>query len=481
MAVSLLVPSINSAACTTVLVGKDASADGSTIIARNEDAYTSNPKYFVVHPAKTNEKGTKYVSKGNGFTMELPEVQYKYTATPEWTDEWGQYEEAGTNEKGVAMTATESTSYKKEVEAVDPLVEDGIAEDSMVTVVLPYIDSAKDGVEYLGDIVEKYGAAECNGVAFSDKDEVWYMEIVSGHHWVAQRIPDDKYAVVANQMTNMIVDFTKPDEFMWSDGIQEFVTENKLNPSAKEWNVRDIFSTNDEEDASYNICRVWDGQRILTPSQKDKYEITSKEIPFLQTADKKITVAKVRKVLSSHYNGTEYDPYGEAVGGYRAINVPRAMESHIIQWRQDMPVEISGVQWVALGIPETSVYVPFYNGITDTPESYKKGVDSSYDEESAYWVYKLTDVLVTPYYDQLYKKEAKPVYKAVHSKLKKNLKASDAKALEVYKNNPEDLAAYLTEQGMENAEYSLEEIKKLNGKLISISTDARKIFHNPDL
>ena len=93
----------------------------------------------------------------------------------------------------------------------------------------------------------------------------------------------------------------------------------------------------------------------------------------------------------------------------------------------------------------------------------------------------MTDVLVTPYYDELYKKEAKPVYKAIHSQLKKNLKKSDADALALYKNNPEDLAEYLTEQGMKNAEYSLEEVKKLNGKLISISTDARKIFHNPDL
>lgn len=481
MAVCTILPSVSAAACTTVLVGKDASADGSTIIARNEDSYTANPKYFVVHEAKTNPAGTKHVSVDNGFTFELPEKQYKYTATPEWTDEYGLFEEAGTNEKGVAMTGTESGTANEKVLKADPFVKDGVAEDSIVTVVLPYISTAKEGVEMLGEIVEKYGSAECNGVAFSDQDEIWYMEILSGHHWVARRIPNDCYAVIANQVSIRNMDFTNTKEYMWSTGIQEFVKENKLNPSKDTFNVRDIFGTNDKEDAEYNICRVWDGQRILTPSKKDRFSITSKKIPMLRRPDEKITVDMVQKVLSSHYNGTKYDTYGKAVGNYRAINVQRTMESHIIQWRQNMPIEISGVQWVALGVPENSIYVPFYNGITDTPESYKKGTDAAYSSDSAYWIFKLTDVLTTPYYDTFMEKYVKPAYKEINTKLKTNMENSDKIALELYKQSPDKLAAYLTEEGMKNAEYTLEKVTELNNLLIQISTDARKSLHNSNL
>lgn len=481
MAVCTILPSVSAAACTTVLVGKDATADGSTIIARNEDAYTANPKYFIVHEAKKNPAGTTHVSVDNDFMIELPETQYKYTATPEWTDEYGLFEEAGTNEKGVAMSGTESGIINKKVLAVDPLVENGVAEDSIVTVVLPYVTTAREGVERLGAIVEKYGSAECNGVAFSDKDEVWYMEIVSGHHWVARRIPDDCYAVVANQVSIRNMDFTDNKNFMWSTGIQSFVKKNKLNPSKTTFNVRNIFGTNDKNDAEYNICRVWDGQRILSPSKKNTWTITSKKISMLRRPDKKITVDMVQKVLSSHYTGTKYDTYGKNVGNYRPINVQRTMESHIIQWRQNMPVEISGVQWQSLGVPENSVYVPFYNGITDTPEAYKKGTDAGYESDSAYWVFKLTDVLTTPYYDTYMSKYVLPEYKTMKAQLKKNMAASDKKAMELYQTSPEKLSAYLTEEGMKNAEYTLDKVNALNNLLIQISTDGRKIAHNSSL
>lgn len=481
MAVCTILPSVGAAACTTVMVGKDASADGSTIIARNEDAYTANPKYFVVHEAKKNPAGTKHVSKGNGFEIELPETQYKYTATPEWTDEWGLYEESGTNEKGVAMTGTESGTTNDKVLAVDPFVENGVAEDSIVTVVLPYVTSAREGVERLGEIVEKYGSAECNGLAFSDKDEVWYMEIVSGHHWAARRIPDDCYAVVANQISNREIWFDQPERYMWSTGIKEFVEENNLNPSKTKFNIRNIFGTNTKEDAEYNICRVWDGQRILSPSTQNKWGITSKKMSMFRRPDKKITVDMVQKVLTSHYNGTKYDTYGKNVGNYRPINVQRTMESHIIQWRQNMPVEISGVQWQSLGVPENSIYVPFYSGITDTPAAYKKGTDAGYDSESAYWIFKLTDVLTTPYYDTYMSKYVLPEYKTINAQLKANMAASDKKAMELYRTNPSKLSAYLTEEGMKNAEYTLDRINALNNLLIQISTDGRKIMHNSNL
>lgn len=99
------------------------------------------------------------------------------------------------------MSATESVYANERVLAFDPLnLESGLNEDVIVAMVLPFIKSAQEGVAYLGDLVAKYGSAEGNGVIFSDKNDVWYMEIVTGHHWVAQRIPDDAYAVTGNRV-----------------------------------------------------------------------------------------------------------------------------------------------------------------------------------------------------------------------------------------------------------------------------------------
>ena len=485
VAACTVLPSVSSLACTTVLVGKGVSSDGSTIIARNEDVASADPKKVIVHQAETNPAGTTFESKVNGFKMELPAEKQKYTSTPEFTDESGVFEESGTNASGVAMSATESTEYNSKIKKADPLVKDGIGEECMVTVVLPYIHSAREGVTYLGDIVTKYGSSECNGVAFSDKNEIWYMEILSGHHWVAERIPDDKYAVIANQSSIRNVDLKDTDNYLADKDLESFVKDNKLNPSAKTFNIRKIFGTNNKDDQMYNICRVWDGQRLLTSSVEKKYKITSKKIPFLQTPDDKISVADVETVLRSHYNGTKYDPYKNKDSEYRPINVQKTVESHIIQWRQDMPVEISGIQWQALGTPEMSVYVPFYNGIDDTIAEYKnEASDSNPSYSNAYWIFKTTDVLATPYYNNYMKKYVSPIHKKIEKKLNENIEASDKAAMDMYNANPDDteaLTQYLTEQTNTNATYTLDNVKKLNAKMFVKSTDSRSDKHNSSL
>ena len=106
---------------------------------------------------------------------------------------------AGVNSANVSMTATETLTSNYRVTAADPFVKNGISEEDMVTIVLPYIHSAKEGALYLADLLEKYGTYERNGIGFQDKDEIWWLETIGGHHWMAVRVPDDKYVVVANQ------------------------------------------------------------------------------------------------------------------------------------------------------------------------------------------------------------------------------------------------------------------------------------------
>lgn len=391
--------------CTAMLVGKDASIDGSTMIARDEDGYGGiNEKLFVVNKARHYDED--YVSKYNGFKMHLEGDGCKWTAAPTADDSEGRWDEQGINEYNVAMSATETEATNARCLGHDPLVEDGINEDSMVYITLPFVKTAREGVKRLGRLIEKYGTGESNGIAFSDNKEVWYLETGAGHQWVAARVPDDSYAICPNIMVIQNVDFNDPDNFMYSEGIQEFVEKNHLNNSTDgSFSFRDIFGTKDEADAFYNTPRTWYGQKLFNPSIEQ--DPTSQEMPFARVPEKKIGVEDVQRFLTSHYNGTPYDPMDTFSSGtekeqkmFRSIALDRNQESSILQIRNDVPAKMAAIQWINMGFYAYSPYVPFYTNIEDTPLNYKVADHMVDPDSSAYWLYKTLQVIVEPRYHQ---------------------------------------------------------------------------------
>ena len=135
------------------------------------------------------------------------------------------------------------------------------------------------------------------------------MEIVTGHHWVAERIPDDCYAATGNRVAIEQVDFDNPDYFMWSEGIQEFVEKHHLNPDHEGWNFRHIFGTYTEQDRHYNTNRQWYIQKLFNPEiEQDPQD---GDIPFIRKAAKKITKEDIEFALGSHYQDTIYDILGK--------------------------------------------------------------------------------------------------------------------------------------------------------------------------
>ena len=189
-------------ACTTILVGKDASYDGSTIIARNEDSANGefNPKRFIV--VKPSEQPREYKWVISHLAITLPDNPLQYTAVPNADLKEGIWGEAGVNEANVAMSATETLTTNERVLGADPFVEyvpakgnepevpGGIGEEDFLTIVLPYVKTAREGVARLGSLLEEFGTYEMNGVAFSDSNESWWLETGGGQHWIAQRVPD---------------------------------------------------------------------------------------------------------------------------------------------------------------------------------------------------------------------------------------------------------------------------------------------------
>ena len=195
------------ASCTTILVGKNATYDGSTMMARTEDASAGsfNPKKHIV--VKPSEQPRHYKSVLSKFEIDLPDNPLQYTAMPNAIPKEGVWGEAGINTKNVAVSETETISSNALVLGADPLVDAGIGEEDILTITLPYISSAKEGVERLGSILEKYGTYEMNGIGFQDENEVWWLETIGGHHFIAKRVPDDEYVVGPNQQGIKSFDF----------------------------------------------------------------------------------------------------------------------------------------------------------------------------------------------------------------------------------------------------------------------------------
>ncbi|MFD1549074.1 C69 family dipeptidase [Levilactobacillus fuyuanensis] len=469
---------MNYSACTSILIGAQASTDGSVMIGRNEDAKAAWPKHFIVHPATTATTPQTFVSTDNGFTMPLPQSAAKYTATPEWTDKYGLFEEDGINEFGVAMSATESTYSNERVLGADPLVKDGIGEEAMITVVLPYVTSARAGVALLGQIVEHYGTSESNGILFADQQEAWYLETGAGHYWVAQRIPDNGYAVVANQMAIQDIDFKDHENFMFARNLREFVATNHLNPDRDRFSWRNIFGTQDQSDLYYNTPRVWYGQRCFNPEIAQ--EPQSFDLPFIQYADHLLSVDDAQGYLSSHFEGTPYDPVGAGTSEqrkrFRPVSLAKTQESHVLQLRPAMDPALAGIQWLAMGVGAQSVYVPFYAGIESTPAAYHLGKET-YDADSAYWVYKLVSVLLDAHYQSAW-----PTVSAVQKELriafKQSVQHTDVVGQQL---SGTELNQYLTQQANENAALGIRRYRELAATLITKATDLGPLNYHQDL
>ncbi|MFC6323893.1 C69 family dipeptidase [Companilactobacillus baiquanensis] len=467
-------------ACTTILVGKNASLDGSTMIARNDDTFLAvSPHNFVLNPAVTGEKNRTVKSWLNKFEAPIPENGYSWPAVPnvDYKNE-GYYDESGINGANVAMSATESTYGNERALSYDPLVKDGMDEDVIVRMVLPYVDSAVDAVKRTGDLIKEYGSPAGNSVLFSDKDDVWYMEIVTGHHWVAQRIPDDSYAVAANRVSIQQVDFNDPKQFMWSDGIQEFVENNHLNTDKTGWNFRHIFGTDNVKDRHYNTPRVWFGQKYFNPEIKQDPE--DGELPFIMKTDHKINVEDIEYVLGSHYNETKFDPFSPDASDddkyrYRPIGLNRTQNSHVLQIRNDVPKEIAAIMWLCVGFPSFSPYVPFYTNMNDTAKSYQN-TSMTFDVKNSYWMYKGLSALVESRYQNFVQDDTDYLIE-LNEKFRSSIIETDKLSKEY---SGEDLTQFLTDRNQKLVAETEAKTMDLYGKLFTKSINMSKLTFNMD-
>lgn len=319
----------------------------------------------------------------------------------------------------------------------------GIGEEDIVSITLPYIKSAREGVIRLGSLLEQYGTYEMNGIAFQDVDEIWWLETIGGHHWIARKVPDDVYVVMPNQFGMDEFDladaFGAQNEFMCSADLPEFIEKYHLNVENMECVIlrnisqtgelqdkdenddcgqevnstnnetdspddtiicpRDIFGSHDDADHVYNTPRAWFMERTLNPNSAvwdgpdADFTPVSDDIPWCMIPEKKITMEDVKYVLSSHYQGTLYDPYGNygdksLRGAYRSIGVNRTDFMSAIQIRPYAAEDSSAIQWLAFASNAFNVMVPFYTNVDEIPE-YLANTSAEVSTDNFYWTSRM--------------------------------------------------------------------------------------------
>lgn len=446
--------------CTTFLAGKSATIDGSTIICREEDYGNAfDPQRFAL--IKPERQPRKYCSKTTDFKIELPIPKLKYTSTPDADDKDGIFGAGGINSANVAMTATETITTNARILANDPYNEStGIGEEDFVTLVLPYIKSALEGVESLGALLTKYGTYEANAIAFSDKNDVWYMETIGGHHWAAIRIPDNAYVIAPNRFNITHFDFDNQSTLSSPD-LKQWIDENNLNPDKEGYNLRHICGSETVTDTVYNNPRAWYVQQQLGTVSDDPQ---NNDLPFICYSNEKITIAKIKKLMSSHYQGTEYDPYHltNRDAPFRSIALNRNLELHILQIRNNVSPDIAGVHWLAFGPNTFNAVVPFYANVDDTPAAYRD-TSTEYSLDDMYWLTHTIAALGDQNYRQAQSLEEKFELEVMAKALNIQHKA-DRKITAC-----DDISAYLTMINNQMAEIAVTEGRKLLGSLVKLT------------
>ena len=448
----LLLPIQAVQACCGFIIGRQLTKDGTTLFGRTEDYpyYPNGGKHnknYVVVDAKTYNEGDQIEDESNGFTYPHAANEMKYTATYDSArgdGSNGAFGEHGFNEAGVSMTATVTAIPNKKVLKTDPLTENGIPEAAMLDVVLPRVKSAREGVELLAKVIEEKGSAEGNVVVFADQNETWYMEILSGHQYVAVKVPEDKYAVFANTYYLGHVDLNDTENVIASKDVEKVAKESGNYKTDKDGNFHIAKSYGPEKYAEGDRSRTYAGITLLDPDSKVTYEDDEYEL-FRSPTDpnKKYTLEDafaLQRNRFEHLNGrfvpddqigvkkqgddgsndtVRKDQYKYALGNENVI------DAHVYQINPNLPKSFGGTVWLGMGPSRNTPYVPFYGNVKDTFEAFKPQT-ATYDPNSWYWTVWHIDQMAIHNQD-LFGKSIQNHWKALEEQLIIEQKVSDAK------------------------------------------------------
>jgi dipeptidase len=411
--------------CTTITVGKKASADGSVMTSHTDDSHRSRTN-ILIESAKDHEKGER-------------QTLYKRQWAPRKTGEMARYENIpiGDIEQASHTYQFLNTAYpcvnEKQL-AIGESTFGGRAElksDSglidcqrLCMLMLQRCSTARQAIRMAGDLLKRYGwidAGECLTIA--DKNEVWHLEILGpgkgkvGAVWAAQRVPDDHVAVNANASTIREINLKDKDYYMASDNVYTLAQENGW------WDGKSAFRfayAYAPQTRTMIACRrrEWRVFDLVAPSLH--LDPNTENYPFSVKPDTLVTLEKMMSIFKDYYEGTPYDMRktltvngkdGKTVispmanpfmksdelklhrinGGWnelgeRNIAVHFTVYATIIQCRDSLPDEIGALCWFALDNVASSIYVPIYANVTALPKTYETdGRLTGFSRDAAWW------------------------------------------------------------------------------------------------
>lgn len=387
-------------ACTTMIAGKDATTDGSVIVAHSDDDVSDTRVIYVSakdwdlnnknesqrlvyyddcslgHEMYADKKDKitynstelrRYIgkSRGSGYDTKdyresiplgtIPQVKHTYAY---FDSEYGIMNEH-------QLMIGECTCGAK----VQPNPEPGkriFYSAELSRVALERCTKAKDAVLLMGDLIKDYGYyGTGETLLVGDADEAWVMEMcaydMNGTDgiWVAKRVPDNGFFVAANQFRIREID---SEDVIYSHNLKEVC--EKLGW----WNPKDgpldwlpTVSYGEYSNPYYSLRRVWRAltrakpSANLSPWVKNGY---TKDYPFSVIPDNKLSVAGIAEIYRDHYEGTEFDmTAGKAAGPWgnptRYENNPDQGDAFKLQvycpkgaWERPISIYRCGMFWI---------------------------------------------------------------------------------------------------------------------------------------
>ncbi|EFC91114.1 peptidase U34 dipeptidase [Dethiosulfovibrio peptidovorans DSM 11002] len=495
--------------CTTMLISKGATEDGSVVVSHSDDNDLMDQRIIYV-PAMDHEEGAVRSIYCSGAAMgEFPE--YRCFLYPRMvTDDRGPayMGEEPSIALGTIPQVPHTYAYfdgnygiMNEHQLMFGECTDGAKitakpepgkrifySSELSRVALERCRTAREAIALMGSLIEEYGyygTGETLPVA--DTEEGWIMEIApspegTGGLWVAKRVPDGEMFVGANEFRIREVDRDDPDMMVGKELFPVAKKHGWWKPSDGPLDWLRTVSLGEYNHPYYSLRRVWRAFSLAAPSLglspwvEDGY---TKAYPFSIKPDEKLSVRDVMAIHRDRYEGTEFDltkgvaagPFGypdRFYGPYdgkgdvgdpkrkldgaweRPISVTYCGYAFVNQARGWLPDPIGGIMWLGLDKPADTVFMPFFVGVESLPDSVANCDTSLFSRDSAWWAFNFVSNWAGLRYDAIHG-DIVSRRKALESGFLEKLKEIEKEAMEINRKNPEELADFLTSFCDENA------------------------------
>lgn len=480
---------ITTSACTSFLVGKKASSDGSTIITYNQDSYGMYGRLLYL-PAGNHAVGSvRKIVDGdtNHYLGEIPEAPYTYAVM------------GYINEHQVGIT---ETTFGGRHELVDPK---GVIDYvSLMTIALQRSKTAREAIKVMTSLVQEYGyASEGESFSIADPNEIWILEMIGkgseekGTVWVAVRIPDDCIACHANQSRIHQFDLKDKKNVMYSKDVISFAKKRGyFTGKDSDFSFSDAYAPADFGAIRYCETRVWsfynkwvDGMERYLDYADGKHIGKSEVMPLYFKPKQKLSLHDVMNSMRDHYEGTPFDvtkdagsgpyeaPYrptplswkyeGNSYFNERPISTQQTAGTFVVQMRDFLPNQIGGVIWYGNDDPNMVPYTPVYCCATKAPECYdsKDANDVTFSWDSAFWIQNWVSNMVYPRYSQLFPSLKEARQELENSYMSEQTKVED-KAQNLLQESPARAVAFLTDYSTQCAQRMMDRWMTLGKYLI---------------